>query len=54
MFRYIDLFCGIGGFHQGMERVADNNGFRTEWAEVWLWTWNLEKCILQTVVLRQY
>lgn len=30
MFRYIDLFCGIGGFHQGMERVADNNGFRTE------------------------
>ncbi len=30
MFRYIDLFCGIGGFHQGAERVAKKNGFETE------------------------
>jgi len=30
MFRYIDLFCGIGGFHQGIERVANKKGFETE------------------------
>ncbi len=30
MFRYIDLFCGIGGFHQGMDRVAESNGFKAE------------------------
>ena len=30
MFRYIDLFCGIGGFHQGIDRVAQEMGFDTE------------------------
>ena len=30
MFRYIDLFCGIGGFHQGIERVASEMGFKEE------------------------
>ncbi len=30
MFRYIDLFCGIGGFHQGIERVAAEMGFEAE------------------------
>lgn len=30
MFRYIDLFCGIGGFHQGIDRVAKKNKFECE------------------------
>ena len=30
VFRYIDLFAGIGGFHQGIDRVATKNGFQTE------------------------
>ena len=30
MFRYIDLFCGIGGFHQGMNRVSAEMGFDAE------------------------
>lgn len=30
MFRYIDLFCGIGGFHQGIEKVANKDGFSCE------------------------
>lgn len=30
VFRYIDLFAGIGGFHQGIDRVASKKGFQTE------------------------
>ena len=30
MFRYLDLFCGIGGFHQGIQRVSEALGFETE------------------------
>lgn len=30
MFRYIDLFCGIGGFHQGIDRVSTEMGFDAE------------------------
>ncbi len=30
VFRYLDLFAGIGGFHQGIDRVAAKNNFRTE------------------------
>jgi DNA (cytosine-5)-methyltransferase 1 len=30
MFRYIDLFCGIGGFHQGIDRVAKKVGFEAK------------------------
>ncbi len=30
MFRYIDLFCGIGGFHQGIDRVSEEMGFEAE------------------------
>ncbi len=30
VFRYIDLFAGIGGFHQGIDRVAAKNGFQAE------------------------
>ena len=30
MFRYLDLFCGIGGFHQGIERVSNEMGFEAE------------------------
>ena len=30
MFRYIDLFCGIGGFHQGISRVSEEMGFDAE------------------------
>lgn len=30
MFRYIDLFCGIGGFHQGIDRVSADMGFEAE------------------------
>ncbi len=30
MFRYIDLFCGIGGFHQGVDRVSQKMGFQSE------------------------
>lgn len=30
MFRYIDLFCGIGGFHQGIDRVSAEMGFEAE------------------------
>ena len=29
-FRYIDLFAGIGGFRQGIERVAKSQKFKTE------------------------
>ena len=29
-FRYIDLFAGIGGFRQGIERVAKSKGFTAE------------------------
>lgn len=28
VFRYVDLFAGIGGFHQGIDRVALKNGFK--------------------------
>ncbi len=30
MITYIDLFCGIGGFHQGMDRVANERNFHAE------------------------
>ena len=30
MFRYIDLFYGLGGFHQGIERVAEEMGFEAD------------------------
>lgn len=30
MFRYIDLFSGIGGFHQGVDRVSRDLGLETE------------------------
>ena len=30
MFRYIDLFCGIGGFHKGIDRVAKKRNLKTK------------------------
>lgn len=30
MFRYIDLFCGIGGFHQGVDRLAKQKKIKAE------------------------
>jgi DNA (cytosine-5)-methyltransferase 1 len=30
MFRYIDLFCGIGGFHQGVDRVSLKRNFESK------------------------
>ncbi|MDP3445312.1 MAG: DNA (cytosine-5-)-methyltransferase, partial [Ignavibacteria bacterium] len=30
MFRYVDLFCGIGGFHQGVDRVSSKRNFESK------------------------
>lgn len=29
MFRYVDIFCGIGGFHQGVDRVSIKRNFES-------------------------